>query len=76
MLEYGWARVSPKRIPKEKKLLKKFMYQLNQTHSDSQEEFMKGILVADHLKNEHIKSKQTVQNMIGDILSAQMEKAK
>ena len=60
MLEYGWAKDGPKHIPKQKKLLKTFMRQLNQSQRDSQEEFIKGILVASHLKDEHIKSKRTI----------------
>ena len=35
MLEYGWAKVSPKHIPKQKKLLKNFVQQMNYTHQDS-----------------------------------------
>ena len=76
MLESIWTKIeSRKDGPKQKLLLRKLMGEL--THgSTSREKFLQGLVVHDHLRNQHVKEKSTVQGMIGDVLRAQLEKAR
>ena len=47
------------------------------THgADGQEEFVQGLVVHDHLRNQHVNAQKTIGGLMGDVLKAQLEKAK
>lgn len=76
MLESIWTKIEGKKHgPKQKMLLQKFLGELTYG-SESREKFVQGLVVHDHLRNQHVKEKSTIQGLIGDVLRAQLEKAR